>query len=620
MLFASDSNATVYTSINNGQYNNCNIWTNGCAPNEIQAGDTVIVNHNVDASSSMEISGVLIINASGDLSLVNDVDLYQSGRLEVYGTLSILADFDMRGTMYNSGLSIIQNFRNRGYCCNSGTIKSSDLIYIQGGHIECGGTLLTCELDMNSYNGATAVTGSPTAELNNQNICCENASDPNPLNNLNGSWYIDSISVQICMVPLMPNAGQDSSLSVCNNTVQVDLHTLLSSDASDMGGFVEVSSSGSFNSVTGVLITDGLTPGTYSFTYTVNGYMGVTDVANFTVTVNPTLNVIENLEICSNAFPFDWNGITITEAGSSSVNLVSTVTGCDSIVTLNTTVIPIISTSETITICENDLPFAWNGLTIGQAGSESVVYPSSVTGCDSIITLNLFVNAIPTSSIDTLVCASQLPFSWNGLSINNFGSYEFVSPGANGCDSITSLLVLDGQLAAPLVYSSGPVTCPKDLVNFEVSNENSSAIYEWFGPNFTSSDVSNEIELTEDLAGVYGVSYTVDGCSSDTTYINLEIQNQFDYQTFNFPNVITANGDGKNDEINLDGFVGPCAQFLLTIRDRWGSEVFRQERGGESFNGLSVDGRELPEGTYFYRFIFDQDEDVSGFLHIVRGK
>ena len=114
MLVASNVSATVYTSQNNGQYDNCNIWTNGCAPNEIQAGDTVIVNHNVEASSSMEISGVLIINVSGELSHVNDVDLYQSGRLEVYGTLSIQAEFNMRGTMYNSGLSIIQNFRNRG--------------------------------------------------------------------------------------------------------------------------------------------------------------------------------------------------------------------------------------------------------------------------------------------------------------------------------------------------------------------------------------------------------------------------------------------------------------------------------------------------------------------------
>jgi gliding motility-associated-like protein len=122
------------------------------------------------------------------------------------------------------------------------------------------------------------------------------------------------------------------------------------------------------------------------------------------------------------------------------------------------------------------------------------------------------------------------------------------------------------------------------------------------------------------MVGNYGVSYTIDGCSSAATYFDLAIDNVFDYQKFKFPNVITANGDGKNDEINLEDYVGPCAEFVLTIRDRWGSEVYRQERGGESFKGLSVDGRELPEGVYFYRFIFDQDDDVSGFMHIVRGQ
>ena len=621
VFFVSDASATVYTSISDGQYDNCNIWDNGCAPNEIQVGDTVIINHDVEASSSMEIGGVLIINSTGELSHVNDVELFQSGFLSVDGTLSILAEFDMQGTMYNSGLSIIENFLNQGYVCNSGTIKSSDLIYIQGGHIECGGTLLTCELDMNSYNGATTVTGSPTAELNDQNVCCENSSDPNPFDNLSGSWLIDSVSVQICGEPLIPSAGQDSSLAVCSNGVtQVDLYTLLSSDASSLGGFAETSASGAFNPLTGILTIDGLNSGMYTFTYTVNGYMGVNDVSNFTITVNPTLNVTENIELCSNAFPFEWNGITITEAGTSSVNLISAVTGCDSIVTLNTSVLPTSSSSETVTICENDLPYEWNGLTIGQAGSESVVLTSS-NGCDSIVTLNLLVNAIPTSSVDTLVCASQFPFSWNGLSINDFGAYEFVSTAANGCDSIANLSVSENQLSAPLVYSSGSVACPKDLVFFEVTDENTNAIYEWFGPNsFSSSEVSNEFELTTDMVGTYGVSYTLNGCSSATTYINLDIDNTFDYQSFKFPNFITANGDGINDEINIEDFVGPCAQFMLTIRDRWGSEVFRQERGEGSFKGRSVDDRELPDGVYFYKLVFDQDEDVSGFLHIIRGQ
>ena len=622
MFFVSDASATVYTSISDGQYDNCNIWDNGCAPNEILMGDTVIINHDVEASSSMEIGGVLIINSTGELSLVNDVELFQSGFLTVDGSLSILAELDMQGTMYNSGLSIIESFLNQGYVCNSGTIKSSDLMYIQGGHVECGGTLLTCELDMNSYNGATAVTGSPAAELNDQNVCCENSSDPNPFDNLNGSWLIDSVSVQICGEPLIPSAGQDSSLAVCSNGVtQVDLYTLLSSDASALGGFAETSASGAFNPLTGILTINGLNSGTYTFIYTVNGYMGVNDVSNFTITINPTLNVTENIELCSNAFPFEWNGITITEAGTSSVNLISAVTGCDSIVTLNTSVLPTSSSSETVAICENDLPYEWNGLTIGQAGSESVVLTSSVNGCDSIVTLNLLVNAIPTSSIDTLVCASQFPFSWNGLSINDFGAYEFASTAANGCDSIANLSVSENQLSAPLVYSIGSVACPKDLVFFEVTDENTNAVYEWFGPNsFSSSEVSNEFELTSNMVGTYGVSYTLNGCSSVTTYINLDIDNTFDYQSFEFPNFITANGDGINDEINIEDFVGPCAQFTLTIRDRWGSEVFRQERGEGSFKGLSVDDRQLPDGVYFYKLVFDQDEDVSGFLHIIRGQ
>ena len=72
-----------------------------------------------------------------------------------------------------------------------------------------------------------------------------------------------------------------------------------------------------------------------------------------------------------------------------------------------------------------------------------------------------------------------------------------------------------------------------------------------------------------------------------------------------------------NDEIVIENYVGYCADFILTIRDRWGSEVYRQERGDSSFDGDSVDGRELPDGVYFYRLSFDEG-DVSGFMHIVR--
>ena len=51
VFFVFDSKATVYTTISDGSYNDCAIWDNGCPANSIPVGDTVIINHNVDASS-----------------------------------------------------------------------------------------------------------------------------------------------------------------------------------------------------------------------------------------------------------------------------------------------------------------------------------------------------------------------------------------------------------------------------------------------------------------------------------------------------------------------------------------------------------------------------------------
>jgi len=331
------------------------------------------------------------------------------------------------------------------------------------------------------------------------------------------------------------------------------------------GVFTELTSSGSFDALTGILNANGLASGNYVFEYTAQGYNNTSDVAEFTITVSAEL-----------------------------------------------------FSEETIAVCENEIPFEWNGTTVSESGSVSVMLSSAVSGCDSTVTLNLIVNAIPTSMNDTLVCGSQLPFSWNGSTISGPGSETVTLTSSNGCDSVAVLNVSIEQLEVPVVDFSGPVSCPKDLVTFSILNENSDAVYEWNGPNgFVSSEIFNEFELTEDLMGTYEVNYSLNSCISETTFIDLEIENIFEYNTFKFPNVITANGDDVNDKIILEDFLGSCTEFELTIRDRWGSEVFRQNRGEQSFQGLSIDGTDLPEGTYFYRLTFAQG-DVSGFMHIIR--
>ncbi|MDB4648783.1 gliding motility-associated C-terminal domain-containing protein [Crocinitomicaceae bacterium] len=564
VFFVFDSKATVYTSIADGSYNDCSIWDNGCPGNLIPVGDTVIINNDIGASSTMSIRGVLIINSSGSLAISNYAEIQETGTMINEGDFVCNAEFEINGYFYQSGLATIQYLHNDGYLCNSGTINISDRVRNHGGTIECDGNIFTCELDMENNNGALAVTGTVGSSIAGQDVCCTSGGAVNPFDDLEDDWLIDSISVAICELPLIPNAGEDGNASICNSIgSEIDLNTLLTGN-NTVGSFSETTSSGAFDNVSGILNAEGLLAGDYNFVFNAPGYDGTSDQSEFTITI-----------------------------------------------------LPVLEGSETISICPSELPFVWNGLSFSEAGSQSVTL-SSTFGCDSTVTLNLFVNAIPTSMNDTLVCGSQLPFIWNGATINEAGSETVTLIGSNGCDSLATINVELELLEAPVIDFSGPVSCPKDLVSFSIANENSDAVYEWSGPEgFISNAIFNEFELTENLMGSYAVSYTLNSCVSETSYIDLEIENLFEYEAFKFPNVITANGDDINDKIVLEDFIGACSDFLLTIRDRWGSEVYRQERGEESFRGLSVDGSELPEGTYFYRLVFPQG-DVSGFMHIVR--
>lgn len=82
------------------------------------------------------------------------------------------------------------------------------------------------------------------------------------------------------------NAGADNSSTLCNSPgTTLDLNTLLSGN-NGTGTWAETTSSGQFNTTTGVFDASGLANGTYTFTYTVSATTPCTqDVATFTITV-----------------------------------------------------------------------------------------------------------------------------------------------------------------------------------------------------------------------------------------------------------------------------------------------------------------------------------------------
>jgi gliding motility-associated-like protein len=64
-------------------------------------------------------------------------------------------------------------------------------------------------------------------------------------------------------------------------------------------------------------------------------------------------------------------------------------------------------------------------------------------------------------------------------------------------------------------------------------------------------------------------------------------------------NIITPNGDGLNDFFDLK-YINPAGNCGLTIMNRWGSVVYRDEAYGNDWFGTDQDGNPLPDGTYYY--------------------
>ncbi len=172
--------------------------------------------------------------------------------------------------------------------------------------------------------------------------------------------------------------------------------------------------------------------------------------------------------------------MTFTAAGTQTSSLVSAVSGCDSLATLNVTVNPTLTSTTDITICDTDLPYSWNGLTFTGTDSQVATLTSLVTGCDSLATLNLNVNSTLTSTTDTTVCDTELPFAWNGLTFT-VGGTQTTTLGSlvTGCDSIVTLNVTVNPTPDLFYVLSDSEICSGDITDLTLNSSYAETIYSW---------------------------------------------------------------------------------------------------------------------------------------------
>lgn len=280
------------------------------------------------------------------------------------------------------------------------------------------------------------------------------------------------------------------------------------------------------------------------------------------------------------------------------------------------------------------------------------IYPT-VT-CIDTITQNFFVHALPSIvySGDTTYCedlsftftnqssvstGETLTYAWsiNGSQVATTPDLTYtladagvfpislIATSSFGCESDTTFdMYIYPTPPEPILSATTPI-CPGDPITFSADAIPNSTI-NWSGPNsLVSSDFIFSIPIFEDQMGYYTAFITSEfGCASDTANVFASILHIYGFDDFDFPNVITANYDGTNDELNLFEYFKTCEEYTLYIFNRWGNLVFEQTLYSPQFQGETLNGDKLEEGVYFYKLVVkDATEDEStkhGYIHVVK--
>lgn len=155
-----------------------------------------------------------------------------------------------------------------------------------------------------------------------------------------------------------------------------------------------------------------------------------------------TYNTEMTRVITDQQLPYIWNGQELTQSGVYTITL-QTRMGCDSIVTLNLTIQPVvIHPTEYDTVCQGEA-YVWRGKTLRNQPGTRIHYDRLTyadTGNDSIV-WSLSLTTLPAYTVNDIVTIREdaLPYIWHGQELTESGHYEDSHLTVLGCDSSYTL-------------------------------------------------------------------------------------------------------------------------------------------------------------------------------------
>jgi len=207
-------------------------------------------------------------------------------------------------------------------------------------------------------------------------------------------------------------------------------------------------------------------------------------------------------------------------------------------------------------------------VTVGGVYADTV---NAINGCDSIITTTLTIKPNSSSSSTAVICSDTSYILSNGTIVTTSGTYIDTVLSSNGCDSIITITLTVNPI--PTVGVSPNIT----IITGQSTNlvASGGGTYSWSPSIGLDNTTSASVNATPSVTTTYCVEVTnANGCKDSacvTVYVEVPCPES---ENLTVPNAFSPNNDGVNDEFCLQGWENCIEQFNIRIYDRWGEKVF----------------------------------------------
>ncbi|MFZ4107110.1 gliding motility-associated C-terminal domain-containing protein, partial [Flavobacterium sp.] len=469
-------------------------------------------------------------------------------------------------------------------------------------------------------SNAWTTSNSAVAIISNTAIVTGVASGTTTITYTNSTGCQTTVNVTINTLPTITG-----TLNACvGNTIQ------LTGTATAATSNAWTTSNSAVATISNTGIVTGVASGTTTITYTnSNGCQ-----TNATVTISPLAIPNVNFsyaQVCINSatspLPILTTNFVNGGVFSSSTLNVNATTGA---VNLNTATSGI--HQITYTLAQNTANCTAAGVYTASIVITAGLTPVTTFNYNSINCANA-INQIPVTAFEFYT--GGVYSSTNGLSINsNTGEINFVQstpgnytvtytvqPNPSNCNSGGSSSI-SISILNPLNYSIDVICQGQSLALQVIPTNNSFNVndvnYSWTNSTNNPIGTNNAVFNIEDylnqnpnlnLPQTFNISVRLNGCSYSS---NITVTNN---PCKIIPRGISPNNDQVNDAFDLTGL----GVIELSIYNRYGTKVYSFNGNySDQWSGLSNDGNDLPDGTYFYSIQKADNTNVTGWVYINR--